>query len=513
MAASNISSDAAFSRVSDAASTVLAVDLGGSALKACLFTIDGGVIGTTSVPLAFIETGDGRSEQDPEVWWNALGQAVADIARQDCGGLARTTAVAICGFTRTQVFVDAEGNPVRAAIGFRDARAQEEVEAALAQNGIALHPETSHLNAFHPLARLAWLRRAEPSAWAATMTVLEPKDYLAFRLTGKLRSDHISQHRLKCAFTSRHSSLATALGIGRDVLPPLGEPADKVGDVRPDLPGALAHIAGAQVFCGSHDTWAAVAGMGALRPGRAYCISGSSEVFGLISDVELTAEGLVSIEWGRNIWQLGGPGQNGSNALAWIVDRLDRSDRPFARRLEDLLSQQQASNTPLIFHPFLHGERVPYWDKDLRASFLGLGSEHGPADLVRAVMEGVAFVNRVVLERAEQAAGRHAEEVRIGGGGSRSTVWNQIRANVLGRPVLASPVAEMGLAGCLALARLGLGIDDSLTTAADAVSPQFARFDPDQAQRHQLDVLFSVFNETHDAVLRASYLLSQIKRG
>jgi len=253
--------------------------------------------------------------------------------------------------------------------------------------------------------------------------------------------------------------------------------------------------------------------MGALRPGRAYCISGSSEVFGLISDVELTAEGLVSIEWGRNIWQLGGPGQNGSNALAWIVDRLDRSDRPFARRLEDLLSQQQASNTPLIFHPFLHGERVPYWDKDLRAAFLGLGSEHGPADLVRAVMEGVAFVNRVVLERAEQAAGRHAEEVRIGGGGSRSTVWNQIRANVLGRPVLASPVAEMGLAGCLALARLGLGIDDSLTTAADAVSPQFARFDPDQAQRHQLDVLFSVFNETHDAVLRASYLLSQIKRG
>ena len=496
----------------DVASTVLAVDLGGSALKASLFAVDGEALAAANVPLFFDEGDDGRSEQNPIVWWEALERATGEIARQDPLGLDRVAAVAICGFTRTQVFLDAAGEPVRPAIGFRDSRAQGEADAVLASASVAAHPEARHVNGFHPLARLLWLRKADASTWAATQTILEPKDYLNFRLTGRAVSDRISQFRLARALHGGEASLADITGIEKNVLPTLGDPADTVGEVRPGLPGALARIAGARVFCGSHDTWAAAAGLGALSPGRAYCISGSSEVFGLITNAEAEASGLITIRWGEDVWQVGGPGQNGANALAWIVDRLDPGDRPFARRLGDLLAQP-ASKAPLIFHPFLHGERVPYWDRDLRAAFLGLGSGHGPADMVRAVMEGVAFVNRIVLERAERAAGLKATEVRIAGGGGRNADWSRIRADVLDRPVLTSPVREMGLAGCLALARMGLGLDDGIARAAETVSPPLSRFQPDAARRQRYDALFSVFTETHDAVARASHLLARIGHG
>ncbi len=490
---------------------MLAVDLGGSALKASLFAADGGTRATAHMPLSFNEGDDGRSEQDPAVWWEALKLAAGEIERQDPLGLDHVAAVAICGFTRTQVFLDANGEPVRPAIGFRDSRAQREADAMLARAEVAAHPEARHVNGFHPLARLLWLRRTDPSAWAAARLVLEPKDYLNFQLTGRAASDRISQFRLACALDGGEASLAALAGIGGNVLPVLGNPADSVGEVQPGLPGALARIGGARVLCGSHDTWAAVAGLGALSPGRAYCISGSSEVFGLITGSEAEAAGLITIGWGENVWQIGGPGQNGANALSWIVDRLDPGDRPFAHRLEDLLAQP-ASKSPLLFYPFLHGERVPYWDRDLRAAFLGLGSGHGPADMVRAVMEGGAFVKRIVLERAERAAGHEASEVRIAGGGGRNAIWNQIRADVLGRPVLASPVQEMGLAGCLALARVGLGLDDGIARAADAVGPPLLSFQPEPAQRRRYDALFSVFTETHDAVARASHLLTRIEQ-
>jgi xylulokinase len=492
-------------------SAVLAVDLGGSALKACLFDTGGEEIAAAGMPITFEEDAGGRSEQHPQLWWEALGRATEEIAGKSAARLKDIAAVAICGFTRTQVFLDEQNNVVRPAIGFRDSRASGSAEEALSRPGVAGHPAAGKLNAFHPLARLLWLQQNEPKAWATTQLVLEPKDYLNLRLTGQAMSDLISQFWLRTAMEGGAGSLAALAGIDRDPLPPTGNPEDAVGHVLDGLPGALSRLAGAPVFCGSNDTWAAVGGLGALRSGYAYCISGSSEVLGLVTDRNAEADGLSTVPWGVNIWQVGGPGQNGANALAWIVDILDSRDLPFAERLDGLL-KLPASSQPLLFHPFLQGERVPFWDRDLRASFFGLSAVHGAGDLVRAVMEGVAFVNRIVLERAEQATGQRASEVRIAGGGGRSPVWNQIRADILGRPVLASPEREMGLAGCLALARVGLAVDADMGSAADAVAPDFARFEPDPARRPRFDAYYSVFRDAHGALSDASHRLARIGR-
>jgi xylulokinase len=339
--------------------------------------------------------------------------------------------------------------------------------------------------------------------------VLEPKDYLNLRLTGQAATDRISQVWLISAFDGGSASLAASVGINRRPLPEIFAPWQEVGRVQTGLTGALAHLAGARVFCGCNDTWTAAVGLGALRVGHAYCISGSSEVLGLIAGTRVEAQGLMTLSWGDGLWHIGGPGQNGTNVLGWITDCLDPRPLPYIERLDALLALP-TGDQPLVFHPFLNGERTPFWDPNLRGAFLGLTARHGPGDLVRATMEGVGFVNRLVLERAERAASISASEIRIAGGAARNAKWNQIRADILGRPLLASPEIELGLRGGLALARLGLGLDKDITAAADAVAPEFVRFEPNSDRQPYLDELYRLFRDAHEAIAKTSHRLAEI---
>ncbi|WP_051631065.1 xylulokinase [Afifella pfennigii] len=487
---------------------VLAVDLGGSALKAALYTLEGEELAAAFRPLGFEEDeASGRCEQDPEHWWRTLGAVAKELG--ETAELARVAAIAVCGFTRTQVFLDARGDILRPAIGFRDSRAAACVEAALADPALAAHPAAGGFNAYHPLARLLWLKAREPENFARLSLVVEPKDFLNLRLTGKARSDAISLFWLAEAMRGEPPRLAALAGLEGDVLPQIGRPADRVGTVRQGLPGALARLAGAAVFCGSNDTFMAVAGLGALAPGRACGISGSSEVLGLLAARPGKAEGLITIPWGEGLWHLGGPGQNGGNALAYIVDRLEPSPRPLAARLERLLAEPQCPQ-PLLFLPFLNGERVPFWDPDLRAAFLGLSAAHSRGDMVRAVMQGVALLNRTVLERAEAAVGVRAEELRLAGGGAKSATWNQIRADILARPVLVPEAREMGLAGGLALARLGLGLAKNLADAA--VLGRLTRYEPTPEGRRRGEALFGLFTDMQPALAEAAHRLVALGR-
>ena len=184
-------------------SRILAVDLGGSTLKAGVLSFEGGVEASVTFPVGFEEDGTGRSEQHPDRWWRGFTDAVEALAARS--GLRGLVAVVACGATRTQVFLDARGRAVRPAIGYRDTRAGRAAEQALQRPRVADHPEAKHLDRFHPLARLLWLREADPDGWAATRTVLDPKDWLVFRLTGHAVSDPISQERLASAALSRRS--------------------------------------------------------------------------------------------------------------------------------------------------------------------------------------------------------------------------------------------------------------------------------------------------------------------
>jgi xylulokinase len=483
-------------------SFVLACDLGGTSFRAALIDRAGKAVAEAAVHAPSGLAGTHGCEIDPKDWWLAFQTASARLVRDDPGAFAAIAAVAICGVTRTQVFLGPDGEPSRPALTWRDTRAAEVGERLKARFS-GIHPEADQINAFHPLARMAWLAKEEGDVFRGLKAVLEPKDYLNFRLTGTLATDPVSAARLLASARppgSDETDLMTAIGAPRTLLPPRCEPWEAMGHVGEGLAAPFDRLAGRPVLTSSNDTWVAVVGLGAMRAGYAYNISGTTEVLGVLSREPKPAEGLLSVDW-RGLHQLGGPSQNGADTISWLVSLLQGgADGPPLRETVAVLLRGVRDPQPLIFLPYLQGERVPYWDPGLRGAFLGLNRRHGATDLAWAVLEGVAFQNRVVLERAEAALGRQVEEIRLGGGAATNPIWRQVKADICGRPIVVGSSQEPGVLGAAILAWAALGAFPSLAAAQDSLATVAARHAPDAARSARYDDLYRVFRQSEAAV-------------
>jgi len=446
------------------APVVLVADLGGSSFRVALF----GPSGEERARVQHALTLD--SEADPAFWLAEFDALIAEALA--AAGEPRVAAIAITAFTRTEIYLDREARVVRPAITFRDTRAVAEasdIDSRLGARGA--------ITVFSPLARLAWLRRHEPRRFGRIARILQPKDFIAFHLTGVAASDPASNAPL-VGETRRYLSdrfAAAELEIG--LFPILLAPGAALGIVRDGLPGALGRLAGAKVVVGAMDTWAATLGLGAHHPGRAYNLSGTTEVNGLMLATPAQADGLLGVAWDDGCFHLGGPSQAGADCLVWFA-RLTNITPAEAVAAASAVAADAA--VPL-FLPYLAGERVPFWDPDLRGGFAGLARDSSAAMLARAVMEGVAFHDRLVFARAIAASGVTPAEILVGGGGARADLWCQIKADSWG-VVLARPaIEEAGLRGALILA------------GGKPPTPRIDRFTPDTASHAVLDQRYTRF--------------------
>lgn len=489
---------------------VLACDLGGSSFRAALVDAAGRVRHLVS-RTAPADAGRPRAaEVDPASWWQALTEAADALAAAAGVDFDGVRAIAIAGMTRTQVFLDRDGRPLRPAITWEDVRAERHLPGldALLPQG---HGERRFVNAFHPLARLYWVVQEEPEVLRFLAAVVEPKDYLNLRLTGRLAVDAVSSARLIAAAVPGPDgrSCCDAAGIPGTVLPEVLRPTDVTGTVQAGLPGALGRLTGRPVLAMANDTWACVLGLGALRPGFAYNLSGTTEVLGVVSERTGEAEGLLTVDWGGGLTQFGGPSQNGADTLVWLMAVLGRGGGApgITAALEALLDEPR-DDQPALFLPYLQGERTPYWDPALRGAFLGLNRRHGAGDLAYAVLEGIACLNRIVLDCAEAAAGGPVTEIRFGGGGAANPRWCQIKADATERPVVVVDEAEPGLVGAAIVAFAALGtVRDLAEGQARLVRPR-ARFDPSPEGVRFHRGLLPLFREAEAALVPLSRKLA-----
>jgi len=431
---------------------ILAVDVGGSSLRAALVRSDGTVLSQAAVPLRTDEPRPGWAELDPEVWWQALLRASARVLR----GAPPVAAVCICALTRTQVLLDGTGRALGRAILFRDRRA-----AAVAR-------ELAGATAFDACARLAWLERHQPARFARIATVVEPKDYLNFRLTGIVAADTVTRSRDAPAAGSAGTALAPAPWSTAHVIAPW----QQVGTVQPRT---IERLAGIPVFAGALDTWASAVGAGAVAPGQAYDVAGTSEAVGLVTARPVTAPGLLRLAWTEVAYQIGGPTQAGADCARWCHD-VFRVRGTLADAIARVGSGLRA-HAPL-FLPYLAGERAPVWSSAVRGAFNRLDRAHGPDDFLWSTLEGVAHAVRDILRLAQESAGIIASEVRACGGGAQSDAWCALKADVLGVPVLRSRAAETGIVGAAMAAAVGLGAYPDLAHAAQRMAGPGRRFLP-----------------------------------
>jgi len=426
---------------------ILAVDVGAGSLRAGLVRADGRVTAAAAIPLAIREPRRGWAEFDPEHWWHAFVAATTRVLRA-LPKSGRVAAVCVCGLTRTQVLLDRRRRPLGPALLFRDRRAAE-----FAVGG---------LTAFDAPARLAWIERHQPARFARIDRVVEPKDFLNFRLTGVIAGDTVTH--------SREPSPATALAQCD-----LVDPWQAVGAVEPAAP-ALARIAGAPVFAGSMDTWASAVGSGAVNPGQAYDVAGTSEAVGLVTAARHTVAGLVSLAWTERAYQAGGPTQAGADCARWCHETFRvRGALPGAIERAGRLARRE--DRPL-FLPYLSGERAPVWNSAVRAAFHGVDRASAPDDFLWAVLEGVAMAVRDIVQHASEGTGTQPSELRVCGGGARSNAWCQLKADVLAVPVVRSSQAETGVIGAAIAAAVGLALFDSVSDAAAKMAGAARTFAP-----------------------------------
>jgi len=489
--------------------TVLAYDLGGSSLRAALIDTRGQMVASASAPLQLITARPDWSEADPNAWWQTFAQVTHEILdRQQAAGVAIKCLV-ISGMTRTQIFVDAQGQPLRRAVTWADSRATKEARRlrdALSRIKEGEAP-AAPLNAYHPFARILWVRHNEPEVYRRTRYVLNPKDFLNFRLTAKAAGDRISQISILGKKTGQPANrLLCEAGLDPGLLPPLNEPGDYLGDVQPKLEAPFHRLAGTPVFVGGMDTWCASVGMGCHFDGCGFNVSGTSEVFGVVTCETYEVDGLITAPWGEGLYHIGGPSQAGADCLNWFDEAfsIELQDHDISALLSEL-STAERNPRPIVFLPYLRGERTPLWEPRAKGLFFGISRDHTRIDFLWAVIEGVALTNRQILELATASQPDRVREVRIGGGAARSEVWCQVKADVLNHSVVRTAVPEAGLLGAGIVGCCGLGEYSSLAQAESAMVRIEKTFEPGAGlrrwRREAYDRLYERFLEIQAAAI------------
>ena len=465
---------------------LIGVDVGTTAVKAVMADVSGRRLSEYAARYGTAREG-AAVEQDPGDWWAHVEAALAAFAREG----VRVRAIGVTGQVNTHVFCDDGFGVLRPAINWADGRAAAagaaldariSVEAKIAALGAPIP-----IDASHALARMAWVAAEEPEVWARTRWVMAPKDWVIARLTGVAGADALASVGL-AGEDLRYAGAVTGL-VARAgaVLPPLQDPLEVAGVVQ------AGPFAGVPVVRGTMDAWAAMFGVGVASEGQAMCLSGTSEVAGLISATRHPVPGVITFPAWRGITLHAGPTQSGGASLDWVARIVGLTPGEAA----DMAGEIGAASP--LFLPHLAGERAPLWDAQARGVLAGLSAAHGPGDMVVAVMEGVAFSARLAMEALEAAGGRRAEVIRGGGGGTVSDRWCRIRADVFGRPFLRMEARDAGAVGAMVMAGAGAGVVADLATAA-ALVPEERHFLPDPARAALADRRFAIWRALYDQV-------------
>jgi xylulokinase len=456
----------------------LGIDLGTSAVKAIVIDEAETVLATASVPVpAPTHPTPLASEQEIGGWWKAVSAALERLAADHGQTMARVRGLGLSGQMHGLSLLDAEDRPVRPAMLWNDGRAEAEAEALQAEGydlaRILGVPAMAGLTA----PKLMWLQRHEPGSLERARHLLLPKDVIRLYLTGERVtdvSDAAGTWLLDQAARGWSDRAIDALGIDRKLLPPVVESPTPTGTIRPEIARRFGLPDGVIVAGGAGDTLAGGLGIGVVEDGRAFVSLGTSaQVFVATDQYRPAPENAVHsfchclpARWCAMAAML-----NGASALA-AMGRVAGSDD-----LPGLLAEVEANfsgPSPLLFLPYLTGERSPHNDPFARGVLFGLTPDNTRAQMIQAVLEGVAFslADGVV---ALNVAGTAVGAAGFIGGGARSRLWARIIAAATGLTLNRVAGGEHGAAfGAARLGRMATGrpLEAEMPEIVETITPE-----------------------------------------
>ena len=475
---------------------LLGIDLGAGSLKATIIDATGVVVGEGSCPITTHVPHFGWSEQDPADWFTALCDAVRQAVAAAGIKADAIAGIGVSAGAHIPVLTDARGAVIRPAIMWNDQRSSAEAAALHARAGeMIIATSLNRVNPTWTLAMLAWLQAHEPEVIARTRRVYLAKDYLRSCLTGTWETDYsdvIGALMADHATRKWSAEICGLIGWDMATLPPVVKATDIVGQVTAVAAEQTGLAVGTPVVCSSNDTTVEFFGVGATVPGIGAVKLATAGVLFLATQGPSVHPPISCYPHIMDELYYTATGTNScASAHRWLRDQMF-AEGSFAE-MDALAATVAPGAEGLLFHPYLQGERAPYWDPLLRADFIGLTISHGRKHFARALYEGIAFSIRDLLAAAQEL-GLAFGTIRLMGGGARSAVWRQIIADVTGLTVERTESGDASFGAAL-VAGVGTGV---FASPEDAIAKCVRLLDqttPDLKNHSFYTSLFEIYKQ------------------
>lgn len=492
------------------ASYLLAHDLGTSGNKATLYTTEGALVKNVTYNYPLKTLNGNCAEQNPNDWWRAVCEStktlIADINPAD------VAAVSFSGQMMGCVCVDASGEPVRDSLIWADMRSTEQEAVIRSQMPIRdFYRITGHRpSPSYSATKLMWVRDNEPENYKRTYKMLNAKDFIILKLTGRFvtePSDASSTCFMDLDSQKWSDDLLSLCGIDKDKMPEIISSVAVAGGVTAEAARLCGLLEGTPVVCGGGDGVCAAVGTGAVVENQANLCLGTSSWISYASKTAVYDKDMQIFNFAHVV-----PGyvmpcgtmQTGGGALSWAYEQLaifgrakEEINKPATYdKICEAVEKSPLGAKGLIFLPHLMGERSPRWNPEAKGAFVGLTMNHTTGDMFRAVMEGVAMNLSIILE-AYRSSGADINQLVMIGGGVRSVIWRQILADVLEvRVDIPNYIEEATSMGAAITAGVGIGAFDNFNVIGKFLKNEHT-YTPDPAKKPLYDELKRIFDDCY----------------
>jgi sugar (pentulose or hexulose) kinase len=495
--------------------SILAFDLGTTALKCALHDLNGNVIAQSSEEYQLITPDADSVEMEVETYWQAFKSTVARVLKDSGVNPAEIKAMGVSAQGETLILVDRDGKPLRRAIIWLDNRAQKESDM--------LGNTFGHRHAYEitgqvklvptwPASKILWIKNHEPQIFEKTAKFLLIEDYFLYLLTG----EYVTEGSLvtsTCYWNFRTrgwwTEMLEKLGISEKQLPQYRESGEPVGKLRPEIAAELGLSQNTVACTGALDQACGAIGVGNIKPGvfsentgaaLAICATVNQPIIDPGDQMPCHYHGIPGLYMLHTF-------TSGGIVMRWFRDefspmeiQVGKSSGMDAYDLMGLEAAKVAAGCEgLVMLPHLQGAMAPEANSKASGVFYGFTLRHGRNHFTRAIMESVGFIVRRNIEVIE-GLGVPVNEIRALGGGARSRIWKQMEADIVGRPVLTTTNEEAATLGAAILAGKAVGIYSSVEEAAGNMIQIKERFEPNLSNRAVYDETFGTYVKLYNAL-------------
>lgn len=496
---------------------VIGIDLGTSAVKLILINQTGTIVEEVSKSYPLIHEKSGYSEQEPEQWVEKTREGLAELVSKFNGNVADIEGISYSGQMHGLVLLDESHNVLRNAILWNDVRTTaqcKQIYDVVGKERLLDITKNPALEGF-TLPKILWVKENEPELFAKAKVFLLPKDYLRYRMTGKIHSEYSDAAGtllLNVGEKKWSTEICQLLELNEELCPPLVESHECVGTLTAEFSRQTGLLPETKVFAGGADNACGAIGAGILTEGTTLCSVGTSGVVlsyeernnrDFAGKVHYFNHGKESAFYTMGVTLAAG------YSLSWFKEVF--AEHESFEQLLDGIDEVPVGANGLLFTPYLAGERTPYADPTIRASFIGMEGAHTKKDFARAVVEGITFSLHESIEIFRES-GKDIEQITSIGGGAKNETWLQIQADIFNTKVVKLQSEQGPGIGAAILAAYGAGWSSTLQGIADLFVHQANVYEPIKENVEKYKELFSLYQDVYKQTKELNEGLSKYRR-